>query len=241
MNAEVGQPILTTLVDPGLGVLQGNLLGARIEVPVTREIVAYWRQAVFIDGGLTNQSTYQVLLDPMLGEGDFNICWRTNDAEPPAYETFLPLFVTAAGSLASGGGLVTDFPLLTDPAVLVELTPSVDDVAALERTRTFDDDSQDQGTFNALTKPTDADVEKLIQQALDDTLAALDPAVDPVHYGPIRRAITLGAAILVEGSFFRDDINTEAVNLYRGLARDAVAGVQSRSVVEETSGAVRLV
>jgi hypothetical protein len=235
VNAEVGQPVVATLVDPG-SLLQGEQLGARIEVPVTRAIVSYWRLAVF-DGG----ATYTVTLDSPPDPGAYELVWRTGDAEPPAYETYVPLFVSAAGTVtASGtGGATIIYPLLVDN--VAEFTPTADDVAALERTRTFDDNGDDQGTFNGNTKPSDTDVDKLIEQAIEDIYGELPIAVDPTHYPTIKRAVTLHAAVLVEGSFFRDDVNTDAVNLYRGLAKDALAGVEKRTAIEEVAGVVRLV
>lgn len=236
MEAEVGQPVTSTLVDPG-ALLQGNRLGARIEVPVTRAILSYWREAVFDD-----VDHWEVLLDGIpldVGPGDYNIVWRTDDPEPPAYEAFIPLHVVPVGALGvSGGSGATAFPPLLEN--LVAITPSADDVAALERTRTKDEDGNDEGTFNANTTPTDADVDKLILQAVYNLLGELPVGIDPIHYESVKRAITLHAAVLVEGSFFRDDVNREAVNLYLGLAKDALAGVEAQTMVEDVGGSVRL-
>lgn len=234
MQVEVGQPVTATLVDPG-SLLQGNRFGARIEMPVTRAIVSYWREAVLDP----DEPTWTVILDAPPALGDYELVWRTDDAEPPAYETYVPLFVLAEGALASGGIGPDAFPALLDN--LVSITPTADDVAALERTRTNDKDGNDQGTFNSLTTPTDQDVDKLIEQAIYDVVSQLDEAIDPAHYDTLKRAVTLNAAILVEGSFFRDDINTETVALYGRLAADALKGVQDRSTVEVGSGPTRLV
>lgn len=235
MQVGIGQPVIAKLVDPG-ALLEGQPFGARIEVPVTRAIVAFWRLAVF-----NGVDEWTVILDSPPTIGDYELVWRTGDPEPPVYETFVPLFVTATGAGASGGAdgdRVTALPLLLDH--IEDITPDVDDVAALERTRTTNERGEDQGTFNATTTPTDTDVDRLIEQASYDVIAALPAAVAEDHWPTIRRAVTLNAAILVEGSFFRDDVNTDAVGLYRGLAKDALANVQSATTTESVSRAVRL-
>ena len=91
------------------------------------------------------------------------------------------------------------------PIDLVEVTPSVDDVAILERTRTVHDDLTEVSTFDSETRPTDIECQELIAQALGEVLVALPPNVDMALWAePIKRVVALRAASLVEASFYRE-------------------------------------
>lgn len=87
MQVEPGaQVVARLLVAPGSLPADAEL-GARIEVPVTRAIVSYWRRARLDE--LTGE--YVATLDAPPAAGEYNLVWRTGDPEPPAYETFIPL------------------------------------------------------------------------------------------------------------------------------------------------------
>jgi hypothetical protein len=92
-------------------------------------------------------------------------------------------------------------PAPVDPAAV---RPSVDDVAALEATRTIDEGGAETGTFSNSTRPTAADVERLIDQAVSDVLAQLPPNIDRVWDSAIGRAIALRVAWMVEASYYRE-------------------------------------
>lgn len=95
----------------------------------------------------------------------------------------------------------TTGPPLVDP---VAVTPTVADVALLERTRTIGSGGADIGTFDATTHPTDAEVELLIDEALDVTLAALPDHIDVAYYTAISRLVAIRAAMSVEISYYRE-------------------------------------
>lgn len=216
MEAPLGEPVEATLIDPGPAVYDLGL-GARIEVPVTRAIVSMFRPAAL------NGAIWSVFLDSPIDEGDYEIVWRTSDPEPPLYETYVPLFLFVSGVSggASGGSGGDDWPLIDR----TEVTPGVNDVAALERTRTYDMNGTDQATFNDQTKPTDEEVEVLIEQATDDILGVLREDVDVYHYAAIKGAITRQAALYVEGSYFRDNVNADLVQLYRTDIRATLTSI----------------
>lgn len=88
----VGETLMATLLAPG-GVTG---LGARVEVPVTRAIISYWRPAV-LEG-----STWIVTLETPPQPGEYLLVWRTGDGDPPAYEAFVPLTITEGGSGSPG-------------------------------------------------------------------------------------------------------------------------------------------
>jgi hypothetical protein len=98
-------------------------------------------------------------------------------------------------------GTVLAAPPPVDP---VACTPTVDDVAALERTRTVDAVGGDIGAFTSTTHPTDVECQALIDQALDEVLARLPLHADPVWYPAIRRLVALRAAAMVETSYYRE-------------------------------------
>ena len=84
------------------------------------------------------------------------------------------------------------------------VTPTVDDVAALERTRTIGAGGEDVGTFTDQTHPTNDEVETLTDEALDEVLGQLPDHIDPLWYPAIRRLVVLRAATSVEASYYRE-------------------------------------
>jgi hypothetical protein len=92
-------------------------------------------------------------------------------------------------------------PPTVDPT---QVTPSVADVAILERTRTVDDSGAEQTTFTSDTRPTDVECSELIDHALGEVLGLIPTNVDPIWYPAIQRLVALRAAALVEISFYRE-------------------------------------
>jgi hypothetical protein len=91
VQATLGSAVLATLVAPS--VAPAFPIGARIEVPLTRAIVSYWRPAVRDD--LTGDLS--VVLDAPPAVGDYNLVWRDSGPEGPGerteFEVFVPLTV----------------------------------------------------------------------------------------------------------------------------------------------------
>lgn len=199
-----GASFTTTIEDPGGLTSQ---MGMRIEAPVTRAIVANWLAAELTNTELAgppgdwwdhtiSNSLWSVTQVAPLTPGPYLLVWRTSDAEPPEYETFVPLIVVSQADYDASA----DFPAIDTASV----TPTVDDVAALERSRTVDQSGNDQGTFTAATFPATAtDVTNLIAKALSAVLGQLPDSMDPELYDRVKWAVTLQAAILLETSFFR--------------------------------------
>jgi hypothetical protein len=100
-------------------------------------------------------------------------------------------------------------PVPLPGSTLPSWAPGVDDVAALIAQRTLTADGSVVGTFTAVTVPTDAQVALLIGQVTGDVLAAVGTIpTSPVDLTADARAVAaLGAASLVEASFFADDDN----------------------------------
>lgn len=190
----VGAQITASLADPPGGL--HNPLGARVEVPVTRAIVSPYQGAA-LSGGV-----WTVTLDGVLSPGFFNFVWLTSDAEPPEYEVTIPIQILDVGALPDGttgiGG--ADYPDVD----VAQITPSLDEVARLERTRTVDSAGNDVATFTSDTRPTDAEVELIIDQAVSDVTGAFPSQFDPAHYGEAKKVVILYAAMLVEGSYYKE-------------------------------------
>jgi hypothetical protein len=215
-QVNVGDQITASLADPPGG-LYGLQLGARVEVPVTRAIVSAYQRGVLSAG------IWTVTLEGLLEPGGYQFVWRTDDAEPPYYEAWIPITALAAGSI-NGAGTTDPFPPIDQDAI----APSADDVAALERSRIVEPGGQDPGTFTDTTHPKKAEVEILIEQAVDYTLNLLPYAVDPRHNETITRAVTLYAATLVEGSYFREQVDEGSVALYREMFEESIASINAR-------------
>lgn len=208
-----GLPFTASLVDPaGLTAT----LGARIETPVARAIVDNWKVAT-LTGGL-----YTVTMDAPATPGAYELVWRTGDPDPPSFEGFVPLIVVANAGFAATPPV--DYPAVDEG----EVRPSVDEVAKLLQTRTVDEGGAEQGTFNDITRPTADQAEQVIDQAVDDTLSELQPQFDPRHYRQCKRVITLECALLIEGSYYREQADDKVVTLYQNLHDSALAGLQNR-------------
>lgn len=141
-------------------------------------------------------------------------------------------------TVGGGGGAI-------DPALV---RPTVAEVSILERTRTVgltsgglggDTSASDVTVFGADTRPTAAEVELIIDQAVEAVIAQIPDTVPVVFYGQIRHFAALYAAVLIEGSFFRESLDEGSVDLYRDLLTVGVprlAAAIDEEVTEEGAG-----
>jgi hypothetical protein len=204
-----------TLVDPAGDI---EYLGARVEVPVTREIVSFWRVAE-----LTG-ATWTVEMESPILPGDYLLVWRTGDPEPPDYETFIPLTVVAAGIV---------IPVPFDVVTVEDVRPTIEDIVALEQTRTAAGGGGEIREFTDSTRPSSDEVENLIDQAVGAVLNQIsEPRFSDGHFDGVRHAISLYTAMLIEGGYFREGLDSSAVDLWRTLFNQAIVNLQN-SVQEE--------
>ena len=172
MQATLGVDVVATLVAPS--VLPAYPMGARIEVPYTRQIVSYWRPAAYDDvTGL-----WTVVIETPPTTGGYLLVWRDSGPEPPEMEVFIPLAVARAGLAATEPG--------TPPAWM----PTPDEVAAWTPAYTaggFDDDREEagaeQGEFTEDTSPTRSHVETLIQGGCDEIVGWVQVAIPADQFG----------------------------------------------------------
>lgn len=191
MLGTLGEDVVATLLSPG--VPADSYLGARIEVPVTRAIVSYWRPAAYDPVA----DKWSVVLDSPLDTGEYNLVWRTGDAEPPAYEVFIPLAISVSTAVAVPPG--------SSPA----WAPSVDDVARVTPAYTvggFDDEGEFSGaqqtdagvpTYTEDTSPTRSHVEGLIQTACDEVQGRVGAPIPLAQNGLAKTTATWHVAAQV--------------------------------------------
>lgn len=180
-----GNAITATLAAP----LTLANLGARVEVPDTRAIVAAWRMAAY------NVATgaWTVALDPVATVGDYNLVWRTDDPEPPEFEVFVPLSVMAPEVVVPVGG---------------DFAPTVQEVADVTPAYTrggFDDEDGLQAgaphaTYDDGTSPTADQVQGLINAAVEEVQGRVGVPIPTASLGLARRCVVWLAAANIAGT-----------------------------------------
>lgn len=236
MRATLGADLVATLVAPG--VLPAYPVGARIEMPYTRAIVAYWRPAALDPVAGTWTIAFA---DSPLAVGEYQLVWRDAGPEPPEFEVFIPLAVVAA---AGTGGV----PL---PGELYDWAPTVDDVAKVTPAYTrggFDDDRPSAGaeqltedgvpTYTDDTEPNRAHVEGLIATACDEVAGRVGVTIPASQYGlALTTAKWHVAAAIAAGK--RPAGTDDASGEYRGHIANFRASLDAL-VVLARRGATRL-
>jgi len=91
-----------------------------------------------------------------------------------------------------------------DPAA--GFLPLVSDVGAILRARTKDSNGNELGTFTTTTRPTFNQVQILISDAARDVTGLVDYDIPEESYPQARSVIALGAALLVELSYFPEQV-----------------------------------
>jgi hypothetical protein len=218
MAVVAGTTFEATLVDTG-SLPPG--IGARVEVPVTRAIVSMWQPAI------RSGFVWFVTLDAPVVAGNYNLVWM-DAASTPSYESFTPLTVTDGAITGPVGGV--DLPTITPDLI----TPTLAQVTMLERSRTRDPNvGTDFTQFTSQTEPTDTEVTALMAEAANLVLVNFHPAIGPEHYPQIQTAAALLTAILIEGSFFRNQAETASqrgaqqvsVGVWRSMYDDIITSL----------------
>jgi hypothetical protein len=111
-----------------------------------------------------------------------------------------------------------DFTYILDedlpPVDRSQVRPSVDAVALLEATRLVDISGADQTTFTDTTRPTAAQCQGVIDQAVELALADIPDYLPESSYPRIQQLVALKAACLIERSFFREQYNKGSAEGY---------------------------
>lgn len=110
-----------------------------------------------------------------------------------------------------------------------EYMPAVTDVAALLRQRTVNDYSNEVGTFDATTRPTALQVQVTLNQAAALVSSILGADLAPSVHDAARYLVTLRAAMLVELSYFNEQIRPDK-SAYNELK--ALWETDSKAIIE---------
>jgi hypothetical protein len=126
--------------------------------------------------------------------------------------------------------------------------PTPTDVARLLRARTKDSHGQELGDWSDDTRPTAEEVSDLIDQALGPVLARIGflevPDADPDAYASVipaaRHLVTLGAAMLVEKSYFPEQVASDrsAYTLYQAEYADCLESLTGEGDGGDGGGAL---
>jgi hypothetical protein len=125
---------------------------------------------------------------------------------------------TGAVETASGGTLQVERDDFEDsPDRLRTFTPTVAEVAAHLRARTKDSNGNEVGTFNADTRPTDAQVRELIPKGVRRVAAKVGSEICEGNsaerqaelYEDARDLAAIATAMRIERSYFPEQIGTE--------------------------------
>jgi hypothetical protein len=84
----------------------------------------------------------------------------------------------------------------------------VSDVGGLLRTRTRDENGTEVGTFTADTRPTDAEVEVIINKAVSDVALRTGSDLPPATWEDAKGVATTRAGMLVELGYYPEQIGT---------------------------------
>jgi hypothetical protein len=118
-----------------------------------------------------------------------------------------------------------------------EAKPTTDDVALLLRTRTVghaptqgglggDTGPQDVTTFSDTTRPTETEVDRLIDTSFDAMIGRLDTLLIESQYEAFGHVVALYTAMLIEQSFFRETINEALLGMWTQMINDALSGIR---------------
>lgn len=101
-----------------------------------------------------------------------------------------------------------------------QVRPTVQEVAALERTRTVDNFGNEYDTFmdDPPTRPSASEVQKCIDTTAAEVLGVLPTHADLRFWAPIRQVIAVRASERIECSWFREQAQAEPQS--PGLLRD---------------------
>lgn len=126
-----------------------------------------------------------------------------------------------------------------------ELKPSVRELGAFMRGRTVAAGSggRELGTFNAETRPTGTEAQVEIDRARDMVLMELGEEIPTRLYSQARWVVTIYAAMLVELSFYRNEINKDQSafaqyqQLYKGAVQALTGAIDNSTPAAPKSGA----
>jgi hypothetical protein len=206
----------------------------RVEVEEAAEVTGPWNTLAVItltplDTDATKPRARSFTIgNATLAEGFYRVVWldlEGGESEPSAAVHFTP----------EGKGI----------------RPAIAEIAALLRARTKVTGGKEEGTFTQATRPTDDQVEDLIDQGLDDVLGkvkgmtafrALEPTPSSEetegYERRVRGAVALFTAILVETSYFPEQVRSDqsAASIYEKRYEDRIKALIAEGETGEAQG-----
>jgi hypothetical protein len=152
--------------------------------------------------------------DPWLLIDEFTLSPIDADPKNPATRSF----TSDAGTLENGWYKIvwqdeflneSGTPAVQNIAVVRAYRPLVADVGEIIRSRTVDANATEQGTFTADTRPTYEQVDHIIDRAMWKLEAKFGPVVKQELVGAAAEVVALRAALMIELSFFGDQIRAD--------------------------------
>lgn len=123
------------------------------------------------------------------------------------------------------------------------IRPTLADVGAILRARTKVKGGRELGTFTGETRPTDDEVARLIDDAVDEVMGKVQPAdAGSAYERRIRGAVAMYTAILIENSYFPEQVTagrspaTAYQTLYEKRVRALIAEGETGGPQGEGSG-----
>jgi hypothetical protein len=120
------------------------------------------------------------------------------------------------------------------------IRPTVQMVADLLRTRTVSEGGNSEDIFNDSTYPTADQVERLIDQATNAIFTQLPNSVAEPWTPAGQHLAALYAAILIEASYFREQLTDDQIQLYRDLLISGIRGLGAAISEGETGAGSRM-
>lgn len=154
------------------------------------------------EGGTTLAATAAGIIEDPAGSGSYATT-LVAPAEGGQYSVLWDTGTVGPSSTASDDLLVTLAPIVSLPA---GITPTLAEVGALTRTRTRDTNGVELGTFTDETRPTGDQVALLIQDAVGEITDLYGDNLPTELESSARKVAKLRSAMLVELSFFGDQI-----------------------------------
>lgn len=105
------------------------------------------------------------------------------------------------------------------------IRPTVDEIGSLLTARTSDSAGDELGTFTGATRPTNLQVEELIDMAVADVASRIGADIPEAYWPDARRLAGLQAAALVESSFFPREISADS-SAYRQYTAMYISAVE---------------
>lgn len=192
------------------------------------------QEAAEVDGPWTTIETI-TFLDPDVNPADPKVRSFTTEEGTLENGWYQLIFEDADGDQSP-----TD-PIHNVPDLAEGYLPLVSDIGALLRARTKDSMGQELGTFTSNTRPTYDEVQRLILQAAGDVTSLTDYDIPVEVYRQASGVIALRAAMLVELSYFPEQVATgrSAYNQYKEMYDDMLARLMiavEREAAEEVTG-----